>query len=356
MFAQALNASEFRMMMDAYAVPEFMRRTLGGDLSQATKATWDQKCKEYYVAMGSPAHLTWMDIVIPFGISFDNAPVHRAYRKAALRPRVTVHEEFRTLFEHAVTGLNFNIDHELQIAFNTVKEEFQGTARRARLVKRKRAARRKARATDDMRRKYSAIDFYVKAQFQQFSSTKGKGQVMSDRELADLVFKHFSTAFENARAAYRIEHDVDWCTVFRREQAACDHRWLVFLPEQYMPLGNTTPDLHQTAEMLVANSKRDMRSWSTEQDPQAPALRFARNYDQVMRSKIEARNVKGPDGMSEDMRSIKESIRNCWVTCQVVAAEQAHRFTPAPFPDGSAQAVRPDEFGTGGRFPRKGRS
>ena len=88
-----------------------MRRALGGDLSATTRATWDRLCQQYSeLALGSPDGITWRDVLIPFGISLDNAPIQLAYRKEALLPRLSRLQEFTTLFEHAITGLNFNIE------------------------------------------------------------------------------------------------------------------------------------------------------------------------------------------------------------------------------------------------------
>lgn len=347
MIAQALNSSEFRMMMDAFALPKFMRRALGGDLCEDNRAQWDQACKDYYEAMGSPSYLSWMDVLIPFGISFDNAPVHKAYRKAALRPRVTLHEEFRTLFEHAVTGLNFDIAAVLHSIFRDARERYLLKEARARTELTKDAARQLTTMAESMRL-MSPIDFYVKAQFRQFTDAAAK-------TVANEVIQVFTTEFEKARKTYRNAHDgIDWCSLFRRNQAFCDWRWMVFLPEQFMPLGNTTPDLHQTAEMLVGRYKADMRRWTIGKHPESRDLKYASSYDEVLQQACARRNQLNKDGVYEDKESISKSIRRMWVTCQIVAAEHGERFTPTSFPTGDE--ALPQEVGTGGKFPPKDKS
>lgn len=351
MIAQALNSSEFQMMMDACAIPEFLRRALGGDLCEDNRAQWDQMCKDYYEAMGSPPYLSWMDILIPFGISFDNAPVHKAYRKAALRPRVTLHAEFRTLFEHAVTGLDFDIATELRAAFQIVEARILRKARLARSDLKRGEWLSVADLLNKMA-KMSEIDFYVKAQFKQFTGAH-------EKMIAAEVLQLFTAEFEAARQDYREAHDgIDWCSEFRRNQAFIDCRWRVFLPEQFMPLGNTTPDLHQTAEMLVGRCKGDMRRWAMHKSPECPELKYARFYDQVLHEACEGRNKPDKDGLYADRESIRKSIRRMWVTCQIVAAEYGERFRPSPFQDGEVdeEDELPEEIGTGGKFPPKGKS
>ena len=253
------------MLMDAFALPQFMHRALGADLTEDTRATWDQKCKDYFEAMGSPVYLTWMDVLIPFGISFDNASVHKAYRKEAVRPRVSLQEEFRTLFEHAVTGLQFNLWDALKQAFREVKHAFmmERVALRATHPKQADEAWRKEDAIDYLQKRYGAIEMFVNCQFDRFPKATGKkkDKDMEDTTPAQLaaakkVHEIVIAAFEQKKAEYLEHNGVDWVKLFRRDQAVRDHRWLVFLPEQFMPLGNTTPDLHVVAEMLVGVYKQ----------------------------------------------------------------------------------------------------
>lgn len=65
------------MLMDASFIPEYMRRALGSKdgLCAATRAEWDHLSKQFYeIAMGAPPGLTWLEILIPSGMSLDNAP------------------------------------------------------------------------------------------------------------------------------------------------------------------------------------------------------------------------------------------------------------------------------------------
>lgn len=364
-FASALNSSEFRMMMDAFALPRFMRRALGADLTEDTRATWDQKCKEYYEAMGSPPSLTWMDVLIPFGISFDHASPHKAYAKVALRPRVSLQEEFRTLFEHAVTGLQFNIWDALEQAFSEAKRAFM--KQRVDLCGQKGKAKQadeawhREDAIDFLKKRYGAIELYVKCQFHCFPKAtkeqKAKGaedttpaQLAAARKVHEIVM----AAFKKKRDAYFEEHHVDWVKVFRRNQAVLDHRWLVFLPEQLMPLGNTTPDLHQVAEMLVGVYKTRMKRWALGKETSAKDLMLAVNYDEVMQAECLKRNQQAGDQPSTEMTKIRKTIHRMWVTCQAVATDYGVWFQPTLYEAGAKP--EPIEMGTGGRFPRKERS
>ena len=356
--AQALNSAEFKMLMDAFALPTFLRRCLGEQgLCEATREVWDQKCREYYEAMGSPAWLDWRDVLIPFGISFDNAPVHKAYRKEAVRPRVPLREEFRTLFEHAVTGLQFDIKAALDKAFKDMikdsrdkAQKHRGKAHLAAVT----AAAATAKHAKALQQRYGAIDFYVNCQFRCFPE-----ETTDDEKLvANEVFERLMQAYGAARDAYRQQHGFDWCSKFRRDQALIDHRWLVFLPEQFMPLGNTTPDLHQVAEMLVGRYKSTIRSWAEGKFPDSSDLRLARNYDAVLHADCSARNVKQGNADSEDMEAIRGSIKRMWLACQVVAKPYGERFHPSRLQLNGRNAnviaqTTTEEIGTGGVFPGK---
>lgn len=350
--ARALNSSEFRMMMDACCLPTFMAKCLGGDLCAATREAWDEKCKQYYYAMGSPPHLHWMDVLIPFGISFDNAPTHMAYRKEALRPRVSLHEEFRTLFEHAVTGMQFDIDATLLEIFDEKIGDYMAEAHVVAGTPATVAALQKAEDAQTIQLQYGAIDFYINCQFHRFP----KEMTDAAKDVAYDVFGALMQAFEEKAEAYRQANGHHWTSKFRRDQAMIDHRWWVFLPEQLMPLGNTTPDLHQTAEMLVSIYKGAIRSWAIRCNPEAPELKRARFYDEVMQKHCEAQNVPDGQGVTKDMHSIRGSIARMWKCCQVVAKPRGERFLPSllnPVTFQLQENVDDFEVGTGGAFPPK---
>jgi len=299
------------------------------------------------VDMGSPAGITWMDILIPFGISFDMASVHKAYRRTALRPRVSLLEEFSTLFNRAITGLPFNIHVAMSAAFETVIGRYLTVARST--ADEWRTALNVATTLRSMKANYSDVTFYVNAQFKLFAEV--------EQGIADEVLLEFNKQFEVARKAYRDRNGVDWCVQFRRKQALIDFRWLVFVPEQFMPLGNTTPDLHQVAEMLVARSKAAMRAWATFKCPDNPKLHLARRYDKILQENCVERNKKDADGLCDDIISIRKSIQRMWVTCQIVAAQFGQRFQPSAFPRGVHLEEPVDDVpcqvGTEGRFPTK---
>ena len=349
-----MNSSEFRMLMDAFCIPEFMRRALGGDLSATTRATWDRLCQQYYeLALGSPDGITWRDVLIPFGISLDNAPIHLAYRKEALLPRLSRLQEFTTLFEHAITGLNFNIEDHVKKEFKReIWKRRQQLANNSKWSESKKVKARSAIAllTHMLQRYRSAsAKFYVDCQFNKLVSDEAR--------IVTPVFKRVKEQLEAAREAYRSRNcGIDWISEFRRDQAVIDRRWLCFLPEQLMPLGNTTPDLHQVAESLVFRCKRAMRTWVLTRKPGDVTVLHAKNYDEVLQNHIKSSN-SGAVGISQDKDSIKKQLPRMWTTAQIVAADYGTWFLPNVPPDLKAsdvnQAITTAVMGTGGRFPPK---
>lgn len=346
-----MNSSEFNMLMESYCIPEFMRRSIGGDLCEATRNEWDKKCQEYYRAMGSPDGLTWRDVLIPFGISLDHAPIHLGYRKGAVLPRVSRHQEFTALFEHAVTGLGFNIQDYLSRAFADEISDRHKQLRRKRTEWSEGKVTTATKAITRLRRlkreHTSAVDFFVQAQFMMLPDS-------GDRAVATAVLHRLVKPFEEARAAYRDRNDgLDWISVFRRDQAFMDRRWLCFLPEQIMPLGNTTPDLHQIAEMLVYRCKAAMKLWTVNRKPDDTEVLLAKNYDESLHVDIEQRNngTKVP----QDRDSIRAQLKRMWIAAQMVAAEYGTQFYPdlPPNAEGVCEKDTAIVVGTGGRFPPK---
>jgi hypothetical protein len=353
-FANAMNSSEFRMLMDSFCIPQFMRRALGGDLDATTRATWDRLCQQYYeVALGSPDGITWRDVLIPFGISLDNAPIHLAYRKEALLPRLTRLQEFTTLFEHAITGLDFNIEEHVTNEFK--REIWKRRQKLANNSKWSSSKKMKARAGIALlknmlqRYRFASAKFYVDCQFNKLGSDEAR--------IVMPVFRRVSTHFDTAREAYRARNNgVDWISIFRRDQAVIDRRWLVFLPEQYMPLGNTTPDLHQVAEALVFRCKQAMRGWVLTRRPGDDAVLCAKNYDEVLQAHVHKSN-DGAVGVPQDKDSIRKQLSRMWTTAQVVAADYGTQFIPDLPPNSETGAnergTTTPVIGTGGRFPPK---
>lgn len=355
-FASATNASEFCMMMNAYVLPEFMRLSLGGeDLSDSNKDVWDNQCKFYYeVVMKSPAHLSWLDILIPFGISLDFAPIHITYRRQAVVPWVTRQEEYRTYFENAVIGLNFNLQDHLSNAFDAVIVHKQTKLQRRTGVA-NRDVRKKLKASIDilqgMKSTHTcAISFYVHAQFRRFNGAVQKSLALE--VLQQLMLPH-----DEAEATFKRQHGHFWSSLFRRQQALIDRRWLCFRPEQIMPLGKATPDLHQPAEMLVARGKYSMESWASQLDPRNKKALLSANYEAALSEGVKKRN----DGTAarQDRDAIRRSVHKAYKAAQIVAADLGHAFHPlkAPNPE-TGQTNQHHELcmGTGGRFPRKGDS
>ena len=355
LYPEAMCASEFRMLMEAGFMRDFMQRSLGGELGEDTRAVWDQKCKAYYEAMGSPAGITWHDVLITFGISLDNAPIHIAFKREMLRPRVSIQAEFRTLFEHAVTGLHFVIDTACAEAAAAVIDKYEKLAGRAKKRANANQHMHKIAVVNDIMARTTGTDIYVMNQFKRFPF---RGQEMGlKKTLAKEIFEQLQLKFEAARKTYRDQNmGVDWVSVFRREQAFRDPRWLCFLPEQLMPLGNSTPDLHQCAELLVGISKRAMRMWVLSNDPDSKEVLYARNYDAELRKDCDKRNEPQAAGPTKDQTTIRNSIKRTWITAQIVAKPYGGWFHPRKPPDANTEDCELEDYqvmGTGGRFPGK---
>lgn len=334
---------------------DFMERALGGELCEATKAKWDDLCRDYYEnAMGSPPGITWHDVHVPFGISYDNAAIHKAWRKEALAPRVPISEEFRSLFEHAIDELQFDIHKEFIYAADAVIAKYDGIASRARKRKSKTAASLRSLLTTKLKARYSGNAFYVMVQFLQFDFTGVHTQLK--QRLAMEVFDALHAKFQASREAYQLQHQVDWVSVFRRAQALRAPRWLCFLPEQFMPLGNATPDLHQTAELLVSLGKTAMRIWTMAQEPERIDVLKARNYDAKLQQTSRERNQPQESGLSTDQINITNSIERTWITAQMVATPYGTWFSPSkpPNPETGMSDLHDFEvMGTGDLFPEK---
>lgn len=138
-------------------------------------------------------------------------------------------------------------------------------------------------------------------------------------------------------------------------------RWLCLVGEQFLPLGNTTPDLHQPAEMQVGTYKGVARAWTLDQPPDSQALLLSKSYDEVMHLECEKRNEAGDDGAPpKNQSSITKSTRRLYITAQIVAADAGEKFKPL-LPPGyyEDRGGHPTEWrhgnfevvGSGGKFP-----
>ena len=199
------------------------------------------------------------------------------------------------------------------------------------------------------RYRFASVKFYVDCQFNKLGSDEAR--------IVMPVFRRGSEHFDAAREAYRARNDgVDWISVFRRDRAVIDRRWLVFLPEQYMPLGNTSPDLHQVAEALVFRCKQAMRGCVLTRRPGDDAVLCAKNYDAVLQAHFHKSN-DGAVSMPQDKDSIRKQLSRMWTTTQVVAADYVTQFIPDLPPNSETGAnergTTTPTIGTGGRFPPK---
>ena len=107
-----------------------------------------------------------------------------------------------------------------------------------------------------------------------------------------------------------------------------DARWRVLLPEQFLPLGNTTPDLHQVAEMLVRIYKSAMRSWTVTRPAGCKDLVLAKSYDDVLHARCAKRNDVEGDESCQDRISIAGSIRRAYIAAQVISTSAGEKFYP----------------------------
>lgn len=105
------------------------------------------------------------------------------------------------------------------------------------------------------------------------------------------------------------------------------------LPEQFRPLGNTTPDLHQCAELLVGIIKTALRVWTMSHEPEDSTVLKAKNYDAALQAASHTRNQPQATGRSQDKNAIANAIARTWLTAQIVATPSRTWFSPEKPPD-----------------------
>lgn len=137
--------------------------------------------------------------------------------------------------------------------------------------------------------------------------------------------------------------------------ACIDRRWLCFIPEQVLPLGNSTPDLHQCAEVLVGIYKSFLRTWTIWQDPDSSSVMYARNYKRQLDGEVANRNLIDEETcLSKDQSAIANNLRRMWTAAQIVASPYGQWFSLTKPPDpatGDAEQEKFEVMGSGGRFP-----
>eukprot|EP00892_Ulva_mutabilis_P010029 jgi/Ulvmu1/7399/UM036_0059.1 len=217
--------------MEYGALPELLKRALGVPFgSEGGREVRDAASLKYWVAMGCPADISWMDVHIPFGISDDNAPIHLSFGLACKSPRLLPIEEYTALFEKALYDHKYDINAEEHLD----------------------------RALDTWMLSY----------------------INDEKELV---------------------------------QGAAAKRQVRGMIPKMMPLGNTTPDLHQTAEMLVAITKTSIKDWTLEREPEDPAPLITKSYIDAMQAASVHRNVGNATGHGQDQVSIRDSINKMWI-------------------------------------------
>lgn len=355
---KGFNGSEYTTMMLYSVLPEFLERSLGMCLGDpGSREVWDAQCKEYHSIMSDSVGIPWQSIHYPMSFSQDHAKIHIVATKAMLAPRVTHLEEYTTVLDAAQA--------QLGVTLGNVAEAF------ALMLKPLKAERlRLKNAGPGKKKKYKAKDAEVRAALR----AKKKALNMSTYQfLVNVKFKKFRAAEQKQaekvhdivldeyfRAA-NADSSAPWEAVFRREMAFKDARWRCLVPEQLMPLGDTTPDLHQPAEMQVATYKGIARRWTLAEDPESKALLLAKSYNEVMHQECVKRNEpQDSNTPGRNQVALQGSIRRMYITAQIVASAHELKFYPR-LPPGydTTKGGHPTEFsranfqvtGSDGRFP-----
>lgn len=356
LLAQAINTSEYTMMMVFYVLPLLLLRWLGGKKlgEPGSREVWDAQCKEYFDCMSRGVGITWHSIHLPFGLSQDHATIHHGATIAMLTPRVTLFEEYNLILTAAQDQLGCKIPSVAE-AFDVHMAMLKQRVKESKGKRRKdaEAARTGARRVKATAIRSSAIQFLVDVKagkyrhgWQQDHHTKA----VHDAMLADY--------WRLANA----DKDVPWEAVFRRKMAFIDpSKWMCVVPEQLMPLGKTTPDLHGPAEMQVGMYKGVAKEWTLEQPPRSKALLLSKSYNEVMHEECARRNQPKENGKpGKNLSSIKKATRRLYITAQIVAADAGEVFRPMVAPGYySYRGGHPTEFregnfyvtGSGGQFP-----
>ena len=361
--ARGLNASEFGMLMEYGALPELLKRALGVPFgSEGGREVWDVASLKYWVAMGCPEDISWMDVHLPFGISDDNAPIHLSFGLACMSPRLLPIEEYTALFEKALHDHEYDINAKAhqERAFETVlsyindeKELVEGAAAKRQV----RDMIPKVEAIRKHAKRLTGLQFFILVKFRKFDISEEKDDKLrihkASVEVAEAVMDEWLRPLTDKIGG------TPWEAQFRRDMAWIDPRWLCLLPEQMMPLGNTTPDLHQTAEMLVAITKTSIKDWTLEREPEDPALLITKSYSDAMQAASVHRNVGNATGHGQDQVSIRDSINKMWICAQILATEGGKVFNPTLAPGDLARGGLMDAFckaafyvvATGGYYP-----
>lgn len=365
MLGRSINGTEFAMMMEFAALPHFLKKMLGGmELcpdDDESKEKWDNASKEYFSCMSQVTGISWRSLHFALGLSLDNAPFHRGWYASMLTPRVPVLEEFRTVFTAAQKTLgiaDIEAREQLDPAINRVRDkrreedreiraELAGeaqvlTAEQNKEQKKQEKNRRSALSrTINNINKYSQMEFIVAVLCRKFNHGPLQ-DVIAEAIVDELLAEYYA---ENAKFG---DADTCWEEIFRRDMACKDRRWMCLVPEQVMPLGDTTPDLHQTAEMQVSTYKRIMRAWALRKDPDCDDLLLAQNYNEEMHKQCKKRNEGNDTGGGKDMLAISGSIRKLWIAAQIVAADRGKVFHPQLLPGyDKAKGGHETEMGVG---------
>lgn len=361
-------------MMEHVVLPEFMKRALGGmDLdvnNAASLAEWDKKCQETFATMPSLKGVSWRGIHIPGGMSLDRASSHKVFMLKMLTPRVSRVEEFTLLFTAAEKDLEIatvadwnRINSACEEVLEEEKRSLGAMAGGGPEKNKARAKMQQLRRTvEDIKKMQDPNDPKEPVEFLVAVLGKGFSKRSAARsDYAQRIANKVLAEYNRKNAAYG-EEGTCWEEMWRRRKAAEDPNWRCFLPEQFMPLGDGTPDLHQPAEMLVSTNKGEMCRYAKRKGRGHDSIDLckARGYADHMHKKCRERNRGHTSTTSVDAKSIQGSIYKMWIAAQIVSSEAGEKFRPLLLPGSNSElGGHPHEFrqakltvrGTRGRMP-----
>ena len=329
-----MNATEFFMMLEHGVFPEFMRRLLGGELhpdNEEVVRMWNVLCRAYHQFCMKSQGGTWHMVHYPCGLSVDGAGIHKYGLDKMSTPRVPLLDQAQALFEEAYA--TFGNDLQQQVAdkaarvhrMSTVVSRYQTLANpdgRGRWSKARVAKWNTATALIRKFNDMTVVELYVDVHMQ-------RQYTAAVQEVADALMtaalRPYLTAITNFQATHH--EGASFEAIFMRKMALHNPKWRCILPEQRMPLGVSTPDLHQTAEMLVGTNKKGLRAW-TIKPRQGADLKLTKSYDDALQALVATRNQLDQGNSSKEKRAILRSIRRSWITFQIIARPAGEWFRP----------------------------
>ena len=303
------------------------------DPSEATemaKAAWDNACRDFAGLLNAP--VSWQTLHFPFPVSYDNAKVHDRATVMMLSPRVEPHVEEQILDEAAckqllgVTSLRERMEKTLgdkEKEYEDALPEPVGSqrtdAQRTTAVQRIRSLRHIISLYDQMGPHRLNVEL---RELRAVSVSRRSPYWQLHQKVNAEVFNHCQALFEPALDAYLAQTGAEWQDVFRRQMARQDPRWRCLIPEQILPLSPVTPDLHCTAEMLVAVEKKNARKLIQSRAPDDPdLLQTAWMQEEIVRAN-EFRNLPQEDRPTDAQIELEESVAKARAIHRRVATDK----------------------------------